>query len=211
MGIFEELRDLVIKGEEDELKALVQKSLDEGIEAARILDEGLAVGMQIVGEKMNTYEMDLIEVLVSAEAMQASMELLRPLLVKGDKFKKGAKVAVGTVKGDVHDIGKNLVCMLLSGSGYEVLDLGKDVPPEKFIEAVKSEGVTVVGMSALVTTTIPNLSATIEALKKAGLRDKVKIMVGGACVYEEYAKKIGADGYGAKASDAVQLVKQFST
>jgi 5-methyltetrahydrofolate--homocysteine methyltransferase len=171
-----------------------------------ILDDGLIAAMAEVGNRFECGEFYVPEMLVAARAMQSGLQILKPLLVE-QGIKSGGKIVIGTVKGDLHDIGKNLVAMMLEGAGFEIIDLGTDVSPEKFVEAVKKHNPDLIGMSALLTTTMVNMQATVTALKEAGLRDGVKVLVGGAPVTQEYANQIGADGFGADASRAVSLVK----
>ncbi len=206
MAIWEEIANGVIGGKAEEVKRLVKKALEEGVEIKKILDDGLIAGMQVVGEKFKKNEFYVPEVLIAARAMTQGMELLRPHLEKGG-VEPLAKFVIGTVKGDLHDIGKNLVAMMLRGAGFEVIDLGVDVSPEKFVDTVKETGAPLMGMSALLTTTMPSMKVTIEALKNAGIREKVKVMVGGAPLTQEYADEIGADGYAPDAASAVDKAK----
>jgi len=204
------LTDSVIKGEERKTTELVQRAIEEGLPPGKILTEGLIPGMKVVGERMKNYEMYLPEVFLSARVMQAGIDLLQSLNKdKADKIELLAKVVLGTVKGDLHDIGKNLVRMMLTGAGLEVIDLGIDVPPEKFVQVVKEEGPQVLGLSALLTTTMSEMETTIEALAGAGIREKVKVIVGGAPISLQYAQQIGADGYAEDAARAVDVVKDF--
>ena len=199
---------LVIEGEEQEVRKLVQQAITEGATPDKVLSEGLIAGMDVVGEGMRKREMFLPEVLRSAAAMSAGMDLLTPLLVTGG-LSLGPKVVLGTAKGDIHDIGKNLVGMMLKGAGFQVVDLGIDVPAERFVQAVGEQKAEVLGMSALLTTTMPEMRNTIEALKAAGLREKVRVIVGGAPVSSEYANEIGADGYARDAARAVDKVREL--
>jgi 5-methyltetrahydrofolate--homocysteine methyltransferase len=198
----------VIEGEEEKVRELVQQAITGGVSADRVLREGLIAGMNVVGERMKKHEMYLPEVLLSATAMLVGMDLLKPLLVTGG-VGLGPKVVLGTVKGDIHDIGKNLVGMMLTGVGFQVVDLGKDTPAERFVQATREEEAQIVAMSALLTTTMPEMRNTIEALKAAGLREKVKVIVGGAPVSPEYAAQIGADGYARDAARAVDKVREL--
>jgi len=198
--------ETLISGEEKELIELVNTALDQGLPAKRILDEGLIQGMDIVGERMETGEMFIPEVLRCAKVMSGAVEILKPLLGEKDIIATG-RVVIGTVKGDLHDIGKNLVIMMLESAGFEVHDLGVDVPHETFVSAIKEKDADVLGLSALLTTTMNMMKVTIDAVKKSGLRDRVKIMVGGAPVKQEFADKIGADGYAPDAGSAVKLAK----
>ena len=198
----------VIQGKKDEIADLTRRALDEGLEAQVILNDGLMPGMNHVGVEFRAGKMFVPEVLRSARAMQQSMDILKPLLVEAGSAMVG-KVLLGTVKGDLHDIGKNLVGMMAEGAGFEVKDLGKDVSPEVFVQGVKEFGPDVLGMSALLTTTMRSMQHTITALEEAGVRDSVKIMIGGAPVTQSFADQIGADGYASNAAAAVDLAKQF--
>jgi 5-methyltetrahydrofolate--homocysteine methyltransferase len=206
--VLKELYDTIINGENSATPEKVQAALDAGMEPGAILNEGMVAAMSEVGRLFEEGEYFVPEMLISARAMQAGLGVLRPHLVKAN-IKASGTVAAGTVKGDLHDIGKNLVCMMLEGAGFEIHDLGTDVSPEKFVNAVKSGGVDVIALSALLTTTMPNMKATIEALKAAGVREQVKVMIGGAPVTESYASQIGADGYSPDASRAVTLAKSL--
>jgi len=206
--ILEQLATAIIEGDIDNTPTLVQKALDEGLTPHAILNDGMVAGMNEVGRRFKVGDMFVPEVLMSAEAMQAGLVLLRPLLVSTG-VKLIGTVVMATVKGDLHDIGKNLVGMMCEGAGFEVFDLGFDVAPETIIEAVKEHKPDIVGLSALLTTTMRQMAHTIKALEEAGLRDQVKIMVGGAPVDEEFAKKIGADGYGSNAVAGSELAKKL--
>jgi len=206
--VLKELFDSVERGDQKTAAAKVSEALAQGIKPERILNEGMVAAMAQVGKLFEEGEYFVPEMLIAARAMQAGLAILRPQLVAAD-FKPIAKVVLGTVKGDLHDIGKNLVSMMLEGASFEITDLGTDVGPEKFVQAVRDTGAEIVAMSALLTTTMPNMKNTIEALKEAGLRDKVKVMVGGAPLTDQYAKEIGADGYAPDASRAVALAKSL--
>lgn len=198
----------VIEGEEDKVRELVQQAITEGVKADKIHADGLIAGMNVVGERMRKHEMYLPEVLLSAMTMQAGLDLLKPLLVTAG-VSLGPKVVLGTVKGDIHDIGKSLVGMMLTGAGFQVIDLGIDRTPEEFVQAAREKEARIVAMSALLTTTMPEMRNTIEALKAAGLREKVKVIIGGAPVSPEYAMQIGADGYARDAARAVDKVREL--
>lgn len=198
----------VLNGDKDAATENVQAALDTGTDAGVILQEALIPAMGEVGRLFEAGEYYVPEMLIAARAMQAGLAILKPLLVDSD-IKPTGKVAIGTVKGDLHDIGKNLVGMMLEGSGFEICDLGTDVSPEKFIGAINDEEVDIIAMSALLTTTMPMMEATIKAVDEAGLRDTVKIIVGGAPVTNEYAEKIGADGFAPDASQAASLAKSL--
>ncbi len=203
----QELYDAVVNGEVEAVTVGVQAALAHQIPAEKILNEALISAMAEVGRLFEAQEYYVPEMLISAKAMQGGLSILRPLLVASG-LKPTGKVVFGTVKGDLHDIGKNLVMMMLEGAGYQVIDLGVDVAPDKFIQAAK-EGAQLIGMSAMLTTTMPNMKVTIDALTAAGVRDQVKIMVGGAPLTQAYAEQIGADGYSSDASAAVRKAKEL--
>jgi 5-methyltetrahydrofolate--homocysteine methyltransferase len=198
--------ELVIAGKGEELNGMVKQALDEGKGAKEIVESGLLPGMDVVGKRMKTGEMFIPEVLLSARTMQAALNILKPFLAEGDVISAGT-VIIGTVEGDLHDIGKNLVAMLLEGAGFKVINLGTGIKPQAFVDAVKEHKPDIVGMSALLTTTMPKMEETIKALQEAGLRDQVKIMAGGAPVTQDFVEKIGGDGYGANAAAAVEKAK----
>ena len=203
-----EIAENLIQGKADKVKELTQRSVDEGQDVSKILNEGLLAGMSVVGDKFKKNEFYVPEVLIAARAMKAGMEIIRPLLTK--KGVKGAgKIILGTVRGDLHDIGKNLVGMMLEGAGFEITDLGVDVSPEKFVEAAREKGADIIGLSALLTTTMPGMKDVIEAIKSSDLKGKVKVMIGGAPVTQDYADEIGADGYAPDAASAVDKAKQL--
>jgi 5-methyltetrahydrofolate--homocysteine methyltransferase len=195
-------------GKMDEVKDLTQNALDRGESPESILKEGLIKAMDQIGVRFKNNEIYIPEVLIAARAMHAGLGVLKPILAKSTTA-ASAKIVLGTVKGDLHDIGKNLVAMLMEGAGFEVFDLGIDVPSEKFIQAAKENGANVIGMSALLTTTMLQMKATIEMIKSAGLGDGIKTIVGGAPLTAEFARKIGADGYAADAASAVGMVKKL--
>ena len=201
------LSDAVVKGDANSSRALTNQALAEGLDPLVLVNDCLVPAMDEVGRRFENNEYFVPELLISARAMKAALELLRPLLTaRGDK--PLGRVAIGTVRGDLHDIGKNLVASLLEGGGFEVIDLGVNVSPEKFIASVKEKEATIIAMSALLTTTMPAMRSTIEALKQAGVRDKVKVLVGGAPITRKYAEEIGADGYSENAVGAVALAKK---
>jgi 5-methyltetrahydrofolate--homocysteine methyltransferase len=206
--IYEQLYTAILEGASEKTPGLVQKGLDQGLMPKDILDNGLVLGMNEVGVRFKAGDMFVPEVLMSAEAMQAGLKILRPKLISSGAKLIG-KIVIGTVKGDLHDIGKNLVGMLCEGAGFEVIDLGFNIEPERFIAAVKEHQPQIVGLSALLTTTMRAMGHTIKALEEAGLRDKVKIMVGGAPVDAAFAKRIGADGYGSNAPAGADLAKRL--
>ena len=202
------IADALYGGREDEVAVLVRQALEEGYSASEVLDEGLLPGMDRVAADFETDILFVPEVLIAADAMVAGMGILRPLLVKSDRAALATFVA-GTVKGDIHDIGKKLVCIMLEGAGIRVIDLGKDTPPEDFVAAVKEYQPQALLMSALLTTTMGEMVTVIEALRKQGLRESVKVIVGGAPINQEYAQRIGADGYAPDAVAAVGLAKEL--
>jgi 5-methyltetrahydrofolate--homocysteine methyltransferase len=207
-SITKEIFECVLNGDNKTIKDKVQAALDAGIAPGVILNDGMVSAMAEVGRLFEIGEYYVPEMLISARAMQTALGILKPLLVSSD-IKPVAKVAIGTVKGDLHDIGKNLVAMMLEGAAFEIVDLGVDVPPEKFVQAVQEKGVEIIALSALLTTTMSNMKATIDALSAAGLRAKVKVIVGGAPLTTSYAQEIGADGYAPDASRAVALAKSL--
>ncbi len=203
-----ELQEALFQGDIPKVKEITQKALWEKIEPKEILEQGLIKGMSIVGVKFKNNEIFLPEVLLASQAMHGGLELLQPRLIKSGVRAIG-KVIIGTAKGDLHDIGKNLVAMMLRGGGFEVIDLGIDVSPEKFLKASQEHKPDIVGMSALLTTTMIGMADVITALEKAGLRDKVKVIIGGAPVTQEFADEIGAEGYAPDAASAVDKAKEL--
>ncbi len=208
MADAEKFAQALFKGSVDEVKQYTQECLNRGEKPEDVLNQGLIKAMDQVGVKFKNCEIYIPEVLIAARAMHAGLAVLKPLLAKSSAS-AAAKIVLGTVKGDLHDIGKNLVGMMLEGAGFEVIDAGIDVPPEKFIQAVKEQGAKVIGMSALLTTTMMQMKSTVEMVKSAGLTGKVKTMVGGAPVTAEFAKQIGADGYAPDAASAVEKIKEL--
>ena len=202
-----ELKESLISGKAPQVKELVQSAVSEGMDVKQILDEGLIAGMAVVGAKFKKNEFYVPEVLIAARAMNAGMEILEPLLAEGGVEPVG-RIAIGTVKGDLHDIGKNLVGMMLKGAGFHIDDLGIDVTPEKFVDAAKN-GAKVIALSALLTTTMPGMKDVVGAFEKAGLTGQTKIMIGGAPVTQSYADEIKADGYAPDASTAVDKAKEL--
>jgi 5-methyltetrahydrofolate--homocysteine methyltransferase len=203
---YAKMAEALIAGRVDEVISITKQLLGDGVAANSILQDGLLPGMNVVGQRFKACEMFIPEVLRSAKSMAGSMDLLRPLLSEAESQSAG-KFVIGTVKGDLHDIGKNLVGMLFEGAGFQVVDLGIDLDAQVFVDAVKREKPDILGLSALLTTTMPRMGEAINALKEAGVRDQVKIMVGGAPVTEEFAKEVGADAYGANAAMAVEKGK----
>jgi 5-methyltetrahydrofolate--homocysteine methyltransferase len=205
---FNNISESLQKGDANKVAELVKQALEENIVPKEILENGLIKGMGIIGEKFKKNEVYVPEVLIAARAMHAGMDVLKPKLVEAG-VKNLGKVTMGTVKGDLHDIGKNLVNMMLEGAGFEVIDLGVDVSAEEFVEAVKEHQPNILGMSALLTTTMINMADVIKALESAGLRAQVKIMIGGAPITQNYAEQIGADSYAPDAASAADLAKSY--
>ena len=201
-----QLQQALIAGDAGAVNALTQALLATGVPPREILDEALLPGMEVVGERMRSGDCFIPEVLLSARVMQGALDLLRPHMAEGESTSAGT-VVIGTVEGDLHDIGKNLVAMLLQGAGFEVVNLGTGVTAAQFVSAVKKHAPQILGMSALLTTTLPHMSETLTALKEAGLRDGLKVMVGGAPVTQAWADEVGADAYGANAGMAVDRAK----
>ncbi len=207
MTVINEIYQAVIDGQAKTAVAKVTEALGSGVAPDIILNEGLIAAMRKVGQLFEEGEYFVPEMLIAARAMTAALQVLKPRLIE-QGVKPIGKVAIGTVKGDLHDIGKNLVAMMLEGSGFEIMDLGVDVSPEKFVEAVRS-GAKVVAISALLTTTMTNMKSTVDAIREAGLRDQTRIVVGGAPVTQAYAEQIGADGYASDASSAVRKINEL--
>ena len=205
---YQDIYDAILEGNQAATVAGVTQALEANGDPAVILNQGMIAAMKEVGRLFEEGEYYVPEMLIAARAMQAGLVLLKPFLVDSG-IEPAGKVAVGTVKGDLHDIGKNLVAMMLEGAGFAIIDLGTDVAPEKFVAAIQEDGVDVVALSALLTTTMPSMKATIDAISDAGLRNNVKIIVGGAPVTQEYAEQIGADGFAADASGAVTATESL--
>lgn len=208
MDTFQEIIKKIEKGDANAIKSLVEKAVADNITANDILNNGLVKGMSNIGEKFKNNEVYIPEVLIAARAMKAGLDIIKPLLAEAKTESKG-KIAIGTIKGDLHDIGKNIVCIMLEGAGYDVIDLGIDLPKEKFIEAVQKDGVDILGLSALLTTTMSYMKEIIDAVDQSGLKDKVKVIIGGAPITQAYADEINADGYAPDAATAVDVVKQL--
>jgi 5-methyltetrahydrofolate--homocysteine methyltransferase len=206
--ILKEIYQGILEGKHKDVEANVQEALQVGFKPKNILDDGMISAMDEVGRLFESGEFFVPEMLVSARAMQAGLAVLKPSLKEGN-IPSAGKVIIGSVQGDMHDIGKNLVIMMLEGAGFEILDLGVDVAPERFVAAIQAGGADILALSALISTTLPNMQSTIEELKKAGLREHVKIMIGGAPVTEGYSRQIGADGFAPDASRAVNLAKSL--
>ena len=206
MNKVKQISEAIVQLKWDEIAGLTNKALEAGVPALEILNQGLVPGMSVVGTKFRNGEIFLPEVLLSARSMKTALEILTPILSQQDTPSIG-RVAIGTVKGDIHDIGKNIVVSMLEGNGFEVMDLGIDVDTERFVEVVRDNDLQILGLSALLTSTMPMIEETIKALEKAGLGQKVKVIVGGAPITQAYADQIGADGYGADAVAAVEKVR----
>ena len=206
--LFGKMAESLIAGKVDEVSSLTQEAVDGGQSPQDILEQGLLAGMDVVGQRFKANEMFIPEVLRCAKCMHGAMEILRPLLAETGAESIGTLI-IGTVKGDLHDIGKNLVGMMFEGAGFQVIDLGIDLEPSAFVEAIKQHKAGLFGMSALLTTTMPKMAETINAIKEAGIRDQIKIMIGGAPVTAEFAKEIGADAYASNAASAVDKGKEL--
>src|SRR5215831_5911569 len=201
------LYEAVVSGDAKSTHSITQQALAEGIDPLELVNKYMVPAMDEVGRRFEANEYFVPELLISARAMKAALELIRPLLVaRGDQ--PAGRVAIGTVRGDLHDIGKNLVASLLEGGGFEVIDLGVNVAPEKFVASIKEKNTNIIALSALLTTTMPAMKATIDALKQAGVREQVKVLIGGAPITQKYADEIGADGYSENAVGAVALAKR---
>lgn len=201
------LHDAVLNGDAKTAKEFTEKSLAAGIEPLALVQQAMMPAMDEVGRRFECNEYFVPELLLSARAMKGALELIRPLLLASGAESSG-RVVIGTVKGDLHDIGKNLVAAMLEGGGFEVTDLGVNVTPEQFVASIKEKNAQIVAMSALLTTTMPSMKATIDAIKQAGMRDKVKVLIGGAPITRGYAEEVGADGYSESAAGAVALARQ---
>ena len=206
MAVLDEIKAATIAGNRENTVAGIDQALSEGMSPVDIIQNGLIEAMGVVGEKFKTNEIYVPEMLIAARAMKAGLKKLKPMMVEGD-VKTLATVVLGTVKGDLHDIGKNLVGIMMEGAGMQVYDVGVDISPEKFVEAVKENKPQFVGMSALLTTTMPGMRETLEALEEAGLRGDVKVLVGGAPVTQKFAEDIGADGFAENAAEVVDRIK----
>ncbi len=209
MPQYEKMARALILGDNKTVKALTEEGLAEGADPKQIIFKGMIPGMDVVGEKFRRNEYYVPQVLLSARAMYAGLDLLKPLITASETKEYLGTVVIGTAQGDLHDIGKNLVAMMLEGAGFEVHNLGRDVAPEQFVEAAKEKGANIVGISALMTTTMPGMKRTIDAFEKAGARDKVKVMIGGAPVSQAYADEIQADGYAKDSTKAVLKAKEL--
>jgi len=209
MADLQKLYEAVLNGDAKTSSAVTRAALDEGVEPLELVTKYMVPAMDEVGRRFECEDYFVPELLLSARAMKGALEHIRPLLVASGAQPAG-RIAIGTVKGDLHDIGKNLVAAMLEGGGFEVIDLGSDVAPDRFVDAVKTRGVNIVCLSALLTVTMPAMKTTIQALKDAGVRDRVKVLIGGAPVTRHYADEIGADGYGETATAAVALAREMT-
>jgi corrinoid protein of di/trimethylamine methyltransferase len=206
--ILETIREMVVGGKFKDIEEEVQRAVDSGTDLNRLINDALISAMDIVGKRFADGDIYVPEMLVSAKTMKQGLDIIKPLLTAGEAEHRGT-IVMGTVKGDLHDIGKNLVIMMMEGAGFRIIDLGVDVKIENLIDTVKKEAVDVLGLSALLTTTMPEMQKVIEALDEAGLRNQLKIIVGGAPIDQGFADKIGADGFGADAVEAVQLAREI--
>ncbi len=209
MEILQHISEQLQKGEDGDVRRLTQSAVDQEITAQKILRDGLIAGMTVVGERFRDHEIFLPDVLLAAKAMTGGLEVLQPHMI-GGRVPSIGKVVLGTVKGDLHDIGKNLVGIMLQGAGYEVIDLGHDVAPERFLEAAREQGAAVIGMSALLTTTMPAMRRVVDLLAEADLKGDVRTIIGGAPVSQDFADEIGADAYAYDAAHAVEQVKALT-
>ena len=208
MDILQQISDQIDLGDDEKVHELTTTAIEQKIPLKKILDEGLLQGMNIVGQKFKEHKLFLPEVLMAAKAMNAGMELIKPLLLS-DSIPMKAKVVIGTVRGDLHDIGKNLVGVMLKGAGFEIIDLGNDVTPEKFVETAKTEGAEFIGMSALLTTTMPVMKEVVDQIRKENLEEKIQTLIGGAAVSRSYAEEIGATAYCYDGSNAVEYLNSI--
>lgn len=208
MNLLQQLSEQLQRGETKSVAEITQQAINAGVHPKKILDEGLIAGMAVVGEKFREHELFLPDVLLAAKAMYAGMDLLKPLMIN-ENIKTNGKIVIGTVQGDLHDIGKNLVAIMLRGAGFEVVDLGNDVSPQKFVSTAEQVNADIIGMSALLTTTMPVMKSVVTLAKERQLYGKLKIIVGGAPLSSEYAQEIGADAYCFDGMNAVECVKKF--
>ena len=208
MELLDQISNSLQNGDDEKVVELSKQALDQKISPKDILNKGLIAGMNVVGEKFRDFEIFLPDVLLAAKAMTAAMDVLKPMLIQDDLPNIG-KIVIGTVQGDLHDIGKNLVGIMLKGSGVEVVDLGKDVPPETFVDTAVKEKASIIGMSALLTTSTPMMKKVVEILHERGLGETIKTIVGGAPLSADYATELGADGYASDAADAVERITQM--
>ena len=208
LDLLKNIADSLQRGDDKKTAELTSRAIDESLSPKTILDDGLIAGMTVIGRKFKAHEIFLPDVLLAAKAMYAGLDLLKPLLLK-EKVPTVGKVVIGTVQGDMHDIGKNLVGIMLKGAGFEIIDLGHNVPPEKFIDTALESEASVIGMSALLTTTMPNMKKVIDILKERGLDDKIKTIIGGAPVSDDFAAEIGADAYAFDGINSIDKIKKL--
>lgn len=208
MDYLPEMAAAVEEGKAEKVSALVRQALDKGVSAKEVMEKGLVAGMERMGKRFKEGQAYLPEILIAARAAQAGLSILRPAIVKGGVKPKG-KVVIGTIEGDMHDIGKNLVRLVLEGEGFQVIDLGVDVSPARFQQAAAEHGANIVAISALLTTTMTTIPAVLKGLEKSKLKGKVKVIIGGAAITERYAREIGADGYGRDCFEAVEVAKKI--
>jgi 5-methyltetrahydrofolate--homocysteine methyltransferase len=208
MKILQQISESLQRGEHEQVAGLTKQAIDAGLSATEILNDGLMAGMDVVGKRFGAHEIFLPELLIAARAMNAGIDLLKPLFLGGEMPTQG-KVVIGTVKGDLHDIGKNLVGIMLKGAGFQVIDVGNDVEAKVFVDAAEAENASVVGLSALLTTTMTGMKEVVDLVKARGLQEKIKIIVGGAPLSKAFADEIGADAYGYDAGNAVEIVKEL--
>ncbi len=208
MNLLEQISLSLQAGEDDNVARLIQQAIDSGLTPQRILDDGLLAGMAVIGNKFKAHEIFLPDVLLAARAMYSGLDILKPLLVKEAVLSRG-KIVLGTVQGDLHDIGKNLVGIMLKGAGFEVIDLGNDVTPEKFVDTAIAEKAPIIGLSALLTTTMPVMKKVVDLVKQSGKAGNIRVIIGGAPVTEQYAREIGADAYGFDGVNAVESVTRL--
>ncbi|PKK82681.1 MAG: cobalamin-binding protein [candidate division Zixibacteria bacterium HGW-Zixibacteria-1] len=208
MEILKHISESLERGEDKKVAELTVQAIEAKLAAKQILDDGLITGMTVVGKKFKAHEIFLPDVLLAAKAMYAGLDLLKPLLLK-EKVPTIGKVVIGTVHGDMHDIGKNLVGIMLKGNGFDIIDLGHDVPPEKFVDTAVAEGASVIGMSALLTTTMPNMKLVVDLIKERGLQSKIKTIIGGAPVSDDFAREIGADAYAFDGINSIEKIKNM--
>ncbi len=208
MELIDKISESLQKGEQEETARYTGEAIEQAVPVRQILDDGLIAGMTVVGQKFKNHDIFLPDVLMAAKAMYAGMDLLKPLMIKEDIPSRG-KVVLGTVRGDLHDIGKNLVAIMLKGAGYEIIDLGNDVPAEKFVDTAMAEKAPIVGLSALLTTTMPVMKQVVDLIRKRGLTDTISVIIGGAPVSDKYAREIGADMYSFDGVNAVECVEKL--
>ena len=209
MELLNQISESLQRGEDDRVDTLTRQAVDAGLAPRTILDDGLIAGMTVIGQKFRVHDIFLPDVLLAAKAMYAGLDILKPLFLK-DEIPARAKVVIGTVQGDLHDIGKNLVAIMLKGAGYEVIDLGNDVSPQRFVDTAQEYNAPIIGLSALLTTTMPIMKQVANLIRERGLADKIRLIIGGAPITKDFAKQVGADGYGFDAVKAVEIVDKLT-